>query len=87
MSHDTQALAQRLVAYLETGHAAPGLFTNDVFCDFSAPRWRLLFASADSIRAMSGLRPSGIALFCDKALTRAKIGNRQRFVEFLPRYF
>lgn len=52
MSHDTQALAQRLVAYFETGHAASGLFTDDVFCDFSAPRWRLQARGLDEVLAL-----------------------------------
>jgi hypothetical protein len=41
MSPEIDASVQRFVAFLESGEAAPGLFAEDVFCDFSAPRWRL----------------------------------------------
>lgn len=33
-------LAGKLIALLETGEVAPGLFTPDVFLDFTAPCWR-----------------------------------------------
>lgn len=41
MNAEADTSARRFVAFLESGEAAPGLFTDDVFCDFSAPRWRL----------------------------------------------
>ena len=41
MNADIRAIAQRFVSFLESGEAVPGLFTHDVLCDFSAPRWRL----------------------------------------------
>jgi len=47
-------LAAELVSFLETGEVAPGLFADDVFCDFTAPRWRLQAqgrADAVAIRA------------------------------------
>lgn len=34
-------LAKKLVELLETGAPPPGLFTADVFCDFTSPRWRV----------------------------------------------
>ena len=40
MNAEADTSARRFVAFLESGEAAPGLFTDDVFCDFSAPRWR-----------------------------------------------
>jgi hypothetical protein len=33
-------LAKKLIAFLETGDAPDGLFTADVFVDFTSPRWR-----------------------------------------------
>lgn len=56
MTMDAQTIAGRFVAYLETGVAAPGLFTDDVFCDFTLPRWRL---QAAGIEAVLALRRSG----------------------------
>ena len=41
MNTDLQSIAQRFVSFLASGEAAADLFTGDVFCDFSAPRWRL----------------------------------------------
>jgi hypothetical protein len=41
MNADIDASVQRFLTFLESGEAAPGLFTDDVFCDLSAPRWRL----------------------------------------------
>jgi hypothetical protein len=38
---DARALAGRFVAFLETGTPDDGLFTADVFCDFTMPHWRL----------------------------------------------
>ena len=49
-----QALADKFISFLETGEAPEGLFTPDVFCDFTAPRWRLQAqgrADAVAIRA------------------------------------
>src|SRR5690348_13452350 len=34
-------LAGQLIEFLETGQAPAGLFTPDVFCDFTMPQWRL----------------------------------------------
>jgi hypothetical protein len=36
-----RATADRLIAFLETGTAAPGLFAPGVFLDFTMPTWRL----------------------------------------------
>ena len=36
-----QELAAKLVKFLETGTVDDGLFTPDVFCDFTLPQWRL----------------------------------------------
>jgi hypothetical protein len=45
-------IARRFVRYLETGEPAPGLFTDDLFCDFTAPRWRLQAAGRDAALAL-----------------------------------
>jgi hypothetical protein len=49
-------LADRLVAFLETGAVPDGLFTPDVFCDFTMPQWRL---QAQGIEDVVGLRKAG----------------------------
>ena len=50
------AAVQRLIAFLETGHADAALFTDDAFTDFTMPTWRVQAAGrADSI----GLRLRG----------------------------
>jgi hypothetical protein len=36
-----QPIAERFVRFLETGEAEEGLFTEDVFLDFTPPRWRV----------------------------------------------
>jgi hypothetical protein len=49
-------LADMLVSFLETGTAPAGVFTPDVFCDFTLPRWRL---QAQGIEDTVALRRSG----------------------------
>ena len=51
-----RAVAERFVRYLEKGTPESGLFTDDVFCDFTLPRWRL---QARGIDAVLALRRSG----------------------------
>ena len=48
--------AVRFVRFLETGAAPDNLFTADVFCDFTFPRWRL---QAQGIPATVALRKQG----------------------------
>jgi hypothetical protein len=50
------ALAQRFVAFLETGTPPDGLFRPDVFCDFTMPQWRLQASGVDEV---VGLRARG----------------------------
>ena len=38
---DVRSGAEQLIAYLETGEAAAGLYAPDVFLDLTLPRWRL----------------------------------------------
>ena len=49
-------LADMLVSFLETGTAPAGVFTPDVFCDFTMPRWRL---QAQGIEDTVALRRAG----------------------------
>jgi hypothetical protein len=50
------AVAQRLIQYLETGEVPPGLFTADVFLDFTPPLWRL---QAQGIEGVLAVRRTG----------------------------
>lgn len=50
------AMAAMLLRFLETGTPPDGLFTADVFCDFTMPRWRL---QAQGIAGVVELRRSG----------------------------
>jgi hypothetical protein len=49
---DTRALAERFVAFLETGTPPAGLFHPDVFCDFTMPQWRLQARGLDDVVGM-----------------------------------
>lgn len=44
-------VVRQFVDFLETGRAAEGLFTDDVFCDFSMPLWRLQVGGPDGVVA------------------------------------
>jgi hypothetical protein len=48
----------RFIHFLETGVPPEGLFSPDVFCDFTLPRWRL---QAQGIGAVVELRRAGHA--------------------------
>jgi hypothetical protein len=54
--HEADAMAAQLIAFLETGKAAPGLFAEDVFLDLTLPRWRL---QAQGMRDVIQLRLNG----------------------------
>jgi hypothetical protein len=58
--HETRAheLAEKFIAFLETGDAPAGLFAADVFCDLTLPTWRL---QAAGIEDSVGLRRAGHA--------------------------
>lgn len=49
-------LAEKFVAFLETGTAPDGLFAPDVFCDFTMPLWRL---QSSGIAGLVELRRAG----------------------------
>jgi hypothetical protein len=36
-----ERVVAQLIIFLETGQAPDGLFTDDAFCDFTMPRWRV----------------------------------------------
>jgi hypothetical protein len=40
-SYSMQHICEKLISYLETGQAPADLFTDDVFCDFTPPLWRI----------------------------------------------
>lgn len=47
-----RAVALRLIQFLETGVVPPGLFTDDVFCDFTLPCWRLQAQGLEPVVAL-----------------------------------
>lgn len=55
-SETTQKLTQQFIHFMETGESPAGLFTVDVFCDFTLPLWRL---QAQGIDAVVALRHQG----------------------------
>jgi hypothetical protein len=52
----SRCLAARFVQFLETGSVPDGLFTDDVFCDFTMPLWRL---QAQGVEDTVRLRKAG----------------------------
>jgi len=49
-------VVQKLVDWLETTHVPEGLFTDDVFLDFTPPQWRL---QAQGVRDAVAIRRNG----------------------------
>jgi len=49
-------LAGQMITFMETGAPPEGLFTPDVFCDFTMPQWRL---QAQGIEDVTALRKAG----------------------------
>jgi hypothetical protein len=49
-------LAGKLITFMETGAPPEGLFTPDVFCDFTMPQWRL---QAQGVEDLVALRKAG----------------------------
>jgi len=49
-------LSAQLIEFLETGAVPEGLFTADVFCDFTMPKWRL---QAQGLEGVVALRKAG----------------------------
>lgn len=53
MSSDAaRELAGKLIAFLEAGTPPDGLFSPDVFCDFTMPHWRLQASGIDDAVAL-----------------------------------
>lgn len=48
----TREVADELVSFLETGTPPDGLFTAEVFCDFTMPQWRLQAAGIEDVVAL-----------------------------------
>jgi len=53
---EANAVAMRFIEFLETGKAPNGLFTEDVFLDFTLPLWRL---QAQGSGQLIGIRLQG----------------------------
>jgi hypothetical protein len=51
-----EVVASKFVTFLETGQPPPGLFSPEVFCDFTMPTWRL---QATGVRDVVALRLAG----------------------------
>lgn len=49
MTANAEALARRLITFLETGEAPAGLFASDVFLDFTPPLWRIQAQGVDDV--------------------------------------
>ena len=45
-------LAGKLITFMETGTPPNGLFTEDVFCDFTMPQWRLQAQGIEDLVAL-----------------------------------
>ncbi|CAK0782173.1 Nuclear transport factor 2 family protein [Gammaproteobacteria bacterium] len=45
-------VAEQFIHFLETGHPQAGLFTDDVFCDFTLPLWRVQAQGFDQVVAL-----------------------------------
>jgi hypothetical protein len=64
-----ERVAARFIAFLETGRAPDGLFTEDTFCDFTLPRWRVQAegrANAIALRLRGHPGPGRVPRFrCD----------------------
>ena len=43
------SVANKFVHFLETGDVPPGLFSADVLCDFTLPKWRLQAQGVDGV--------------------------------------
>ena len=53
---EATATAMKFIEFLETGKAPDGLFTDDVFLDFTLPKWRI---QAQGAQQVIGVRLQG----------------------------
>lgn len=84
-------VAQKLIVFLESGEAPAGLFSPDVFCDFSPPLWRLQAQGPSDVTA---LRISGhpgksdvVRWRCDPTLTGFVLEVEERWVSDEKRWY
>jgi hypothetical protein len=56
MTDRVEVVASKFVMFRETGQPPPGLFSAEVFCDFTMPTWRL---QARGVRDVVALRLAG----------------------------
>jgi hypothetical protein len=75
-------IAQRFVEFLETGGAPTGLFTDDTFCDFTMPRWRL---QAQGMRDVRGESIADLSVYCTGDWDTAREEEHARAVKLLRR--
>ncbi len=52
LPREAERLAGRFIEFLETGDVPEDLFTSDVFCDFTLPKWRLQSQGIDGLVAL-----------------------------------
>lgn len=52
ISSAIHGLAERLIAFMETGVVPDGLFAEDVFTDFTMPQWRLQGGTREQLVAL-----------------------------------
>ncbi len=79
------AVAQRLIEWLETGEVPDGLFAPDVFCDFTPPLWRLQARGIDDVVALrrhGHPSPGNVASWrCDPTPTGFVLEVEERWVD------
>jgi hypothetical protein len=49
---EAEKLAERFIRFLETGKVPDGLFSPDVFCDYTSPRWREQVEGPERVEAL-----------------------------------
>jgi len=63
---DALAVAHRFTEFLETAGMADGLFTPEVFCDFTLPTWRLQAAALVNVMTVLCMPSRSARVFCGK---------------------
>ena len=62
------------ITFLETGTPPGGLFTPDIFCDFTMPQWRLQARGIEDVTALRQAGHPGPSAFPGPASTRPTTG-------------